>query len=241
MGGLGDDVFQFLPGGGVTGSIAGNGGHNQFDYREYGAPIEVNLAAQSATGCPSYREIHDFKTLTPGSTLIAPEADNCWALQEGQRGVLNGETTFEGFTHLVGGGRADVFDASQASDWVGSIEGNGGDNRLIGPDVPNLWTVESEDAGSVSGIAFAGMQSLQGGEDVDIFAFYANLTGNLSGGGGENFVVGNVLVAGSITKIAGYKYGYPILYPYKVSVPSLSYSMSNAPHPPALPHEESEK
>src|SRR5207244_3042933 len=106
----------------------------------------------------------------------------------------------------------------------GSISGNGGSDMLIGPDLPNVWTVTGPDAGSLSytdptlgnvtGVgSFTGIGSLVGGSNADRFQLAGGtLSGSVTGGGGVNtLAAGNVANtwtvtnpdAGTVTGVAG--------------------------------------
>ncbi len=75
-----------------------------------------------------------------------------------------------------------------------TVDGGGGENTLIGPDVPATWGLTSPDAGILAGDAlgaiasfrFASIQDLVGGpyDDDFVFAQGASLSGSIDGGGG---------------------------------------------------------
>jgi Ca2+-binding RTX toxin-like protein len=77
-----------------------------------------------------------------------------------------------------------------------AIDGGGGTDRLLGPDVEALWTVTATDVGefeatapwSIGPIGFRSVENLAGGSLPDEFRFSdgARLTGGLDGGGGAN-------------------------------------------------------
>ena len=50
QGGAADDVFAFMGGASVSGTIDGGGGHNTLDYSNYGRGVIVNLSGGTATG-----------------------------------------------------------------------------------------------------------------------------------------------------------------------------------------------
>jgi MBG domain (YGX type)/Bacterial Ig-like domain (group 3)/Domain of unknown function (DUF4214) len=79
-----------------------------------------------------------------------------------------------------------------------TVDGGGGENTLIGPDVPATWGLTSPDAGILAGDAlgaitsftFASIQNLVGGPDDDDFVFAqgASLSGSIDGGGGYDIL-----------------------------------------------------
>ncbi|WP_406696292.1 hypothetical protein V5E97_35405 [Singulisphaera sp. Ch08] len=74
------------------------------------------------------------------------------------------------------------------------VDGGGGRDRLIGPDLPALWILTAPDEGSLAGPAlgpfatytFTSVEDLVGGAGADTFVFGAgtSLSGVLDGGGG---------------------------------------------------------
>jgi hypothetical protein len=72
---------------------------------------------------------------------------------------------------------------------IQNFVGGGGNNTLVGADVPNVWNITATDTGSVTGadtVAFRAFQNLSGGAAANTFVFSdgAGISGNLNGGGG---------------------------------------------------------
>ncbi len=88
---------------------------------------------------------------------------------------------------LLGVGNNDTFVfAGGAMGARASISGGAGQNTLIAPDMPNVWTITAANAGTLNGDSFTGIQNLVGGSlhnDV-VFANGASLGGSISGTGG---------------------------------------------------------
>ena len=67
------------------------------------------------------------------------------------------------------------------------FEGGAGQDILAGPSVDTVWTVTGDDAGSVAGVSFSGVETLQGAadnQDTFIVAEGASLSGLVDGGDG---------------------------------------------------------
>jgi hypothetical protein len=98
-----------------------------------------------------------------------------------------------------------------------TFTGGTGDNTLVGPSVPNQWTITGANAGKVGPVSFTKVANLVGGSDVDVFKFASagSLSGRLDGGGapaykgdwldysGLSVAVTVNLQTGSATKIGG--------------------------------------
>jgi hypothetical protein len=65
-GGNGVDVFLFSPGTSVSGQLSGGGGGDWLDYGAYNAPVQVNLANQTATGVGG--KIFDIQDVRGGNS-----------------------------------------------------------------------------------------------------------------------------------------------------------------------------
>jgi hypothetical protein len=69
------------------------------------------------------------------------------------------------------------------------VDGQGGTNTLIGPDVATTWNITNTNAGTITGVAtFTNVQNLTGGAADDTFQFApaGSVTGGVSGGLGTN-------------------------------------------------------
>ena len=69
-----------------------------------------------------------------------------------------------------------------------SVYGGTGNDTLVGPDGANIWIIDGIDSGTLTGIAFEGIENLLGGAGDDIFTFLAggSISGVVDGGGGTN-------------------------------------------------------
>ncbi len=89
---------------------------------------------------------------------------------------------------IKGGTGNDTFHAQTqpTSGAILSLNGNGGIDTLIGPDVDETWNITALNAGSVGGVSFTNVENLTGGSGEDVFVFSAgkSISGKIDGGGG---------------------------------------------------------
>ena len=162
--GTGNATFNVGSAAGATGSLSGiqgavtlNGGTGN---------NTLNFFDEGETSGQSY-------TLTPSSLTRAGIATVGYATVENV--VLN--------TAGSGGSTVDLTgDAGVTT----SLDGNGADNTLVGPNLANTWNITGTNAGTVAGYAFKDFQNLTGGSVSDTFvlAAGASQSGIVSGGGG---------------------------------------------------------
>jgi hypothetical protein len=95
-------------------------------------------------------------------------------------------TSLKGITINAGSGNDTATIVSTPSTTPVTINGGAGLDTLVGPNLPDFWTISSANGGKVRNVSFTGMENLTGGTGADIFQFSGtgNLTGSLSGGGG---------------------------------------------------------
>ena len=103
--------------------------------------------------------------------------------------------------NLAGRSGTDEFTLNAAGSITGTIDGGDGDDRLTGPNTPNVWTLSGEDAGRVNNsdsevttgsASFEGIENITGGDDVDHFfvTTLESITGEIAGGGGTDTLIG---------------------------------------------------
>src|SRR5437867_1264561 len=75
---------------------------------------------------------------------------------------------------------------------IGAVVGGSGVDTLVGPASSNMWTISETDTGAVNFVAFRSIENLVGGAESDIFIFEpaAKISGQISGGAGDDTVVG---------------------------------------------------
>ena len=141
-------------------------------------------------------------------TIQADDVSNTWTIDAVDAGTVTGIAGFRNINNLSGGASSDVFDiAADVSGTigggagadtfnvgglvsVGAIVGGSEQDVLSGPAQDSSWTVSGADAGSLNGIVFSEVESLQGGAGVDLFtvtnAADAAISGGISAGAGDD-------------------------------------------------------
>ncbi|NGX52159.1 MAG: Heme/hemopexin-binding protein [Candidatus Anoxychlamydiales bacterium] len=126
------------------------------------------------------------------NTLIAPDGINVYEITSLNSGILNRDISFAQIQNLKGSIYLDdTFVFSRNGKLNGKIDGGGGKNTIIGPNVDNIWTLTSSDTGYINGISnFQNIQNLVGGEKSDTFTFLtgASVSGIIDGKAGNNVI-----------------------------------------------------
>ena len=172
IGGTGDDNFSFVDGGAIIGQLQGGSGSNTLDYTLYGSPVEIDLAAQVATGISaSYSEIDSITGSTNNSDIL--------------RGASSSEI-FE--TDGNGSGRVVDLTTFSIIDFtsIERLDGRGGDNSLEGLAGANNWVINGANSGLLNGNTFENFSSITGSDGPDVFAFEGAgaIAGHLQGSNG---------------------------------------------------------
>jgi hypothetical protein len=201
-GGAGNDSFQFAANGMLAGGIDGGGGSNSLDFSASSSTVLVNLATGVASHLNGgnrngFTHIQQFvgSKATGLNYLDGPSTATTYTLSAATAGRLSSGQAFSGFERLVGSGN----------------------DTLLGPNLTALWSLTGSNAGwlSAGGTAmfFSGFPNLTGGSGDDTYHFVvgASLSGNLSDGGGHNWLdysafrsaVTINLTAGTATGVGG--------------------------------------
>ena len=99
--------------------------------------------------------------------------------------------SYAGFQSLAinGGAGDDTFNITAGLAIPLFVNGGGGSNTLVGPNIPNTWNINAANGGTLDGKAiFLAVQNLIGGGATDVFQFQTggSLAGTLDGGGDVN-------------------------------------------------------
>ena len=171
FGEAGADIFNFNSSQGA--SFFGDAGNDTFNILSSGLAVTLNGGADS-------------------DQLLAADANNQWDINGNALGDLyqaatsNSKVEFSGIESLQGGSGTDSFKLA-ASAVIGSIAGGAGENSLQGADKNNTWTISSNNAGTILGVAtFSEIQTLIGGALVDTFHLNADISGTVSGRAGND-------------------------------------------------------
>src|SRR5262249_43922435 len=136
------------------------------------------------------------------NALDGPNTPSSWILTGVNTGRLNGNVNFTSIQNLLGGVAQDVFAMAPTGSLTGTLDGGGGTNTLLGPNLNNIWNVTGSNAGKLNAsVNFKNIQNVIGGSlaDVVLLQTAGSLAGNLNGGAGTNTInyanyVGDVTV-----------------------------------------------
>ena len=170
-GGAGDDLFRFLGGGSISGTIDGAGGINTLDYSAQVDSVSVDLNTGSASGAAGgFSGINKVKGGSAADTLRGLDASSVWTLSGLDTGTV-GTTDFSDIENLEGGSVDDTFVIGLDGGLTGTLTGGLGFDELISADELNTWTVDAGDSGTLNALAFYNIEGLVGGSDEDEFLF----------------------------------------------------------------------
>ncbi|MCP2729862.1 CHAT domain-containing protein, partial [Limnofasciculus baicalensis] len=179
------DNFIFSNGASVNGSIDGKNGTDTLNYTAYITPVNVDLATNTTTGVGG--NILNMEAAIGGTganTLIGANTTNTWNVTGNNSGNINSTFTFTNFTNLQGGSDTDTFTLNGGT--VTSINGDGGNDTLIGDNTTNTWNITANNGGNLNGTtSFSAIENLTGNDNTDKFIFSDGVivTGNIDGKG----------------------------------------------------------
>ncbi len=192
VGGSGNDLFIFLPGGQLTGGIDGGGGNDIFDFTQggvVGGLIEGGL---------------------DNDTIVGNDDDRLWSVTAPDAGTASGIGAFSGVENLGGGGGVDTFTLNGGT-LTGMIHGGGNDDVFNADNVANVFTLSSADEGSATGImSFVSVEHLVGNNMADRFELgTGTVSGSIDGGtDSDTLVAGDVPSAFTVNALdAGFATG----------------------------------
>ena len=209
VGGSSSDTFSFSNNGSIVDADGGDG----IDSISF-AGIENVVVTLGAAALNGVRGIEQFIGNGATSTLKTANATgiNTWTifdfdtsdasdqkidgLDDGEVNLADGSSiTFIDFSNLEGGSGTDIFtfDHENSGSITGSVSGGAdGDSTIIGRNATNTWQLSG--TGNSLGVtdgatyvaSFSGIQTIQGGNDVDIFAINNAFVGSVLGGAGDD-------------------------------------------------------
>lgn len=129
-------------------------------------------------------------------TILGDNIARTFLVSGANSGSVVGVATFSNIESLTGGGSNDTFQFSAGGSLGGGINGQTGNDVLIGDDVGRAFTILGPNSGSVVGLLGAGFNSVEtvvGGSGQDQFSFGSSgqLSGSVDGGSGDDTIVGN--------------------------------------------------
>ena len=163
-----DDTFGFSTDPSLSGiTVDGRGAETQDTVELLAGLGAVTLVAGSFTGIEEYLNSGNTNNILQGALV-----SNDWQITGTNSGIVNG-IIFTNFSNIQGGTDGisatsdDVF-TMVGTGSVASIDGNGGNNEIVGRETAsNVWTISSANTGSVNGSSFQDIQLLTGGDSVD--------------------------------------------------------------------------
>ena len=191
LGGTGNDRFNFLSGGSISGIVAGGLGVNTLDESGIGIPVTVNLQTKTATGIGvPWTGLQNFIGTGTTDTLIGANPSQTWTITGLNAGGV-GPYTFSGFPNISAGSGNDSFKFVSPGSITGTLNGGGGINMITGDANGDTFTVNGINSGSIASIlpaGFSNIQSLVGGAANDSFVFLpgGSLAGTINAGLGVN-------------------------------------------------------
>jgi Ca2+-binding RTX toxin-like protein len=196
VGGAGDDTFFFLNGSSIPGTLTGGAGNNLLAYSLYTTPVNVNLAAGTATGAAG---VSGIQFVIGGSGADNLTGDN-------NANTLAGG---DGNDTLTGSGGKDtyLFSTGWGKDQVVETPGGGTDTLNLSDVTANLTFTVATGAvtDGTNTVSAPNVENLTGGSGRDRFVFQAGAAtaGALAGGGGIDTLDYSALAAGVIVNLAG--------------------------------------
>ena len=187
-GGTGNDTYQFLNAGSLTGTLNAGTGVDTLDFSPRTAPVAVNLQTLSASPVQKFASIESLVgTSGIGDLLQGTNANTSWNVTTPNGGTV-GSIAFAGFENLTGGIGADKFTfANPLSSISGMLDGGGGIDSLITSNIANEWNLTGLGAGTLNAItSFSNLENLTGGTATDHFLVSGSggISGALNGGAG---------------------------------------------------------
>ena len=159
---------------------------------------------------------------TGNDTIQADNITNTWNVTNSDTGNLTNVNAFQNIDNLTGGNTIDTFNIN--ANLSGAVNGAGGDDIfnlgglvvigggliggsgtdvLSGPTQNSSWNITAADNGSVNGITFSQIETLNGGIGDDTFnvanSASAIITGGISGGSGNDDIFIDYVGASSRT------------------------------------------
>lgn len=181
------DNFIFADGSNITGIVNGATGTDSVDYSAETGAVSVSL------GSLGFLNIETFVGNNVDSTITGDDVINDWSITGANDGTLTyftGSTSFIDFNNINGGSDVDTFTLASGS-ISGQIDGNAGDNTLIGDNAATTWSITGADSGTTTGVAgFNNINNLTGNLNNDDFVFSdpGLLSGVINGASGADSV-----------------------------------------------------
>ena len=183
----GNDTYSFTDDTAkITGSITDDGGDNDvLDYSAFTTDPDVNLGSLAIIGIEKIQG-----SSTVASTLTGGNTNNTWEITGTNSGKVN-DFEFTNFAELVGGTDVDTFELKNGGSVTDIVGGDGDNDTLTRNSAAGetiTWNITENNVGNVDGSSFSQIETLNGADGNDTFAFSnnGNFTGTINGNGGTN-------------------------------------------------------
>ena len=120
--------------------------------------------------------------------LVGDNTPYLFEVLEPNGGRATSVGSFQNIQRLRGGESDDTFMLVDPT--IGDIDGNLGNDRIIGPNVNNTVNITGMDGGDIGGVNFVSVENIVGNEMDDTFTFvgFNILTGSVDGVGGDDTI-----------------------------------------------------
>ena len=187
-------------------------GEDTMNYSGATGTVEVRLGTSGVSG------VSDFVG-KEGLTLVGENEVNFWSITSNNSGTVSfgpsNDVTlinFHDFSNLTGGNQADTFTfTNELGSITGTINGGDGTDIITARNSANTWTMTAADTGTLAATPattylnrFSDIETLNGGNDADIFNINYSFNGVINGGDGADiFKFDSVLNSGNAASING--------------------------------------
>lgn len=165
-GGSLNDEFVVGPGVSQGPRVLGGNGIDHLSYLQRTDDIVIDRQSRTATSIVGFDTIENFTGGSGRDTWIGLNTPTTWTLSATEVASIPG-TNLLRFERLVGGSLADTFQVT-ASGVQTEIDAGNGNDLVIAPNVPNVWTIDGLASGRlVNGVVFSQVENLRGGTSTD--------------------------------------------------------------------------
>ena len=206
VGGSGDDAFDFVAAGSVSGTVTGGIGRDVMDFTKIddGVSLAVTLTGTSASGFAGTTLLGTINAGFNGINAINGSlgaTDSLQGLDSASTWTVGAGSNYRD----MGSGRALMF-----SEFTELVGGAGMDTITSTSSLASTWTISGVDSGMFAAASvsqgFAAMENLVGVGGADVFSFTtgSRISGLIDGGSGEDSIdLGSIGSAVGLTVTLG--------------------------------------
>jgi hypothetical protein len=185
-----NDHFVLTPGGAGTVSVVANGQalgtFSSSQVMAYGYLGTDTVIVQGTRGSDAFTV--GSSSVTANGLAVTGDQVEAWNVNGGAGNDSFALTGVGLHARLSGGADNDTFTLSTGVVFDGTIDGGPGVDTLAGGGSPNSWRITGQNAGTLNGSPFTGIENLTGGAGSDTFLVRpaGELSGLVDGGSGGN-------------------------------------------------------